>query len=65
MPRCAHDGDPPDPIELPFDEDEWEEFDPTPLEAWILDDFDWEIEGPYPDSTDFPYDTDPLREREE
>jgi hypothetical protein len=65
VPRCAHADDQSDPIELPFDDDEWEEFDPTPLEAWILDDFEWEIEEPYPDHADFFHDTDSLPDNDE
>ena len=32
------------------DDCDWNEFDPTPLESWILDDFDWDIEQAYPDA---------------
>jgi hypothetical protein len=35
------------------DDDDWEEFDPTPLESWILDDFDWEVEESYPERGDY------------
>jgi hypothetical protein len=51
VPRCAH-----APIDEPTawpDDGDWEEFDLTPLESWILDDFDWEIEVPYPERGDF------------
>jgi hypothetical protein len=34
--------------EFPEDDGDWEEFDPTPLESWILDDFDWDVEESYP-----------------
>ncbi len=50
---CAHYGVEPDPQDLSFDDDGWDEFDPTPLEAWILDDFEWDIEEPDPDRADF------------
>jgi hypothetical protein len=36
-----------------FEDDDWEEFDPTPLEEWILDDFEWEIEETWPDRGDY------------
>ena len=35
------------------EDDDWEEFDPTPLEQWILDDFEWEIEQPWPERGDY------------
>jgi hypothetical protein len=50
---CAQSGAEPDPQEIPLDDDEWDEFDPTPLEAWILDDFEWDVEESYPDQGDF------------
>lgn len=65
VPRCAQADAEPDPKELPLDDDEWEEFDPTPLESWILDDFEWEIEPPYPQRGDFFDDSDPLTEVDE
>ena len=52
-PPCAQTGAEPDPPEVAFDSDDWDEFDPTPLEAWILDDFEWDVEEPYPDRGDF------------
>jgi hypothetical protein len=39
--------------EFPDDDCAWEEFDPTPLESWILDDFDWDIEESYPERGDY------------
>jgi hypothetical protein len=40
--------------EFPDDDDcAWEEFDPTQLESWILDDFDWDIEESYPERGDY------------
>jgi hypothetical protein len=41
------------PAEFPDQDNDWDEFDPTPLESWILDDFDWEIEVPYPERGDY------------
>jgi hypothetical protein len=35
------------------DDCDWNEFDPTPLESWILDDFDWDIEQAYPERGDY------------
>jgi hypothetical protein len=65
VPRCAQVDAEPDPPELPFEDDDWEEFDPTPLEAWILDDFEWDVEELYPERGDFSDNADPLRETEE
>jgi hypothetical protein len=56
---CAHTSADPDPS---FEDDDWLEFDPTGLESWILDDFDWEIEDVYPERGDFS--GDPLTQRE-
>jgi hypothetical protein len=39
--------------EFPEDDGDWEEFDPTPLESWILDDFDWDVEESYPERGDY------------
>jgi hypothetical protein len=53
---CAHTDDdlpPIEPTEFPDDDGDWEAFDPTPLESWILDDFDWEIEESYPERGDY------------
>lgn len=62
--RCAQASAELDPL---FEEqdDDWEEFDPTSLESWILDDFDWEIEEGYPQRGDFLDDERPLREIDE
>jgi hypothetical protein len=43
-------GEPPD---FPDDDGDWAEFDPTQLESWILDDFDWDIEESYPERGDY------------
>ena len=63
--RCAHADAEPEPLEVPHGDDDWEEFDPTPLEAWIFDDFEWDVEEPYPQRGDFPDDPDLLREKDE
>jgi hypothetical protein len=42
-----------EPRDFPDDNGDWEEFDPTPLESWILDDFDWEVEESYPERGDY------------
>jgi hypothetical protein len=52
-----HSADPPRPTDeapdFPDDDGDWEEFDPTQLESWILDDFDWDIEESYPERGDY------------
>jgi hypothetical protein len=55
-PRCGVGAE--DPLENGNDwEDgaDWDssEFDPTPLESWILDDFEWDIEPSYPERGDY------------
>ncbi|MEX2139195.1 MAG: hypothetical protein WD894_08040 [Pirellulales bacterium] len=64
VPHCALATAEPDPLELPVEDDDWEEFDPTPLEVWILDDFEWEVEEPYPARGDLS-DCDSEREMDE
>jgi hypothetical protein len=33
--------------------DDWDEFDPAPVERWIMDDFDWDDAEPLPDRGDY------------
>jgi hypothetical protein len=55
VPPCAHaENEPGAPeLEVPIADDDWQDFDPTPLEACILDDFEWEIEEAYPQRGDY------------
>jgi hypothetical protein len=60
---CAHIvAEPDSPFFEEEEEDDRLEFDPTSLESWILDNFDWDIEHSYPERGDFP--GEPTHERE-